>query len=62
MLLLRMTIGGRAPLGSVLEPAEGWAHRKAALPSAFIGWAVCVQEVLASASGYKKKNISYECK
>lgn len=57
MLLLRMTIGGRAPLGSVLEPAQGGAHWKAALPSAFIRWAVCVEEVLASASEYKKKYI-----
>lgn len=57
MLLLRMTIGGRAPLGSILEPVQGWAYWKAALPSAFIRWTVCVEEVLASASEYKKKYI-----
>lgn len=49
MLLLRMTIGGWAPLGSILEPAQGWAHWKAALPPAFIRWAVCVEEVLTRA-------------
>lgn len=57
MLLLRVPIGGRAPLGSILDPAQGWAHWKAALPSAFIRRVVCVKKVLAIASEHKKKHI-----
>lgn len=57
MLLLRVTIGGRAPLGSILDPALGGAHWKAAFPSAFIRRAVGVEKVLAIASEFKMKNI-----
>lgn len=57
MLLLRVTIGGRAPLGSILDSALGGAHWKAAFPSAFIRRAVGVEKVLAIASEFKMKNI-----
>lgn len=57
MLLLRVPIGGRTPLGSILDPAQGWAHWKAALPSAFIRRVVRVQKVLAIASEQKKKHV-----
>lgn len=57
MLLLRMTIGGWTPLGSILDPAQRWAHWKAALPSAFVRWAVRVKKILAIVSEYKKKHI-----
>lgn len=55
MLLLRMAVGGGAPLRGVLDPAGGTAYWKAAFPSAFIGGAVGIQEVLAIASESKRK-------
>lgn len=57
MLLLRMTVGGWAPLGSILVPALGCAHWNAAFPSAFIRGAIRVEKVLAIISEFKKKNI-----
>lgn len=57
MLLLRMPIRGRAPLGRILDPAQRRAHWKAALPSAFIRRVVRVKKVLAIASEHKKKHV-----
>jgi hypothetical protein len=52
-----MTVGGWAPLGSILVPALGCAHWNAAFPSAFIRGAIRVEKVLAIISEFKKKNI-----
>lgn len=62
MLLLRVAVGGRAPLGGVLDPALWGVHGKAAFPSAFIRGAVRLEKVLAVASAFKKKNMSQKSK
>ena len=57
VLLLGVAVGGRAPLGRILDPALRAADREAAFPSAFIGGGVGIEKVLAIASEFKKKNI-----